>query len=66
MPRKNKTIKHQSYQSNRLFCDKRRYKNETDAQNAAEFQMLEKMTLELSVYKCNLCRYWHLTRKTSI
>lgn len=62
MPRKNKAVKRQSHSTMGLFCTKRRYKNEKDAQNAAEFQMLENMTLELSVYKCDLCIYWHLTR----
>lgn len=62
MPRKNKTIKHQPYPIDRLFCVKRRYRNEKEAQQAAEFQMLKDMNLELSVYQCNLCKYWHLTR----
>lgn len=45
-----------------LFCNKKNYKNETEAQRMAELQMLENMSLELSVYKCNLCKYWHLTK----
>jgi hypothetical protein len=64
MPRKNKTIQHRPYLMNQLFCSKRNYKNEKEAQNAAELQMLKDMNLELSVYKCNLCKYWHLTRNT--
>lgn len=64
MSRKNKTIRHQP-SSNRIICNKRCYRNEKEAQNAAEFQMLENMSLELSIYRCNLCRYWHLTKKNS-
>lgn len=62
MPRKNKTVKHQLYSIDRLFCVKRRYRNEKEAQQVAEFQMLKDMNLELLVYQCNLCKYWHLTR----
>lgn len=62
MPRKNKTTKHQPYTFNNLFCVKRKYKNEKEALSAAEFQMLQDMNLELSVYKCDLCKFWHLTR----
>lgn len=50
------------YSISNLFCTKRRYRNEKDAGDAAEFQMLQDMSLELSVYKCDLCKYWHLTR----
>jgi len=65
MPRKNKTIKHQSYSTDSLFCTKRRYRNEKEAIDAAEYQMLKDMNLELTVYKCDLCKYWHLTRSTN-
>jgi len=65
MPRNNKSIRHQPFSINGLFCTKRKYRNEKEAQEAAEFQMLHDMNLELSVYKCDLCRYWHLTRNTS-
>jgi hypothetical protein len=62
MPRKNKTVKHQSFSKDRVICSKRRFRDEKEAQYAAEFQMLKNMSMELSVYKCDLCRYWHLTR----
>lgn len=62
MPRKNNTVKHQSYPIDRMVCDKRRFKNEKEAGEAAEFQMLKNMTIELFVYKCDRCNYWHLTR----
>ena len=62
MPRKNKATKHTPYTADHLFCVKKCFKNEKEAQSAAEFHMLEDMRLELSVYKCNMCKYWHLTR----
>lgn len=43
------------------YCTKRNFKNQHDAQKAAEFHMLENMQLELSVYQCDMCQYWHLT-----
>lgn len=64
MPRKNRSIKHQPFSSNDLFCTKRKFRNEKEAQEAAEFQMLQDMNLELSIYKCDMCIYWHLTRNT--
>lgn len=41
---------------------KRKYRNENEATRTAEVQMLADMNLELSVYKCDVCRHWHLTR----
>ena len=64
MPSKNKSISHQTYAAEGIFCTKRKYRNEKEALKAAEFQMLQDMSLELSVYKCDLCKYWHLTRRT--
>jgi hypothetical protein len=43
--------------------NKRRFLNEYDATEAAEYQMLVKPTLQLSVYQCDLCHKWHLTRR---
>lgn len=63
MPRKNKSSKNSRSNFNHLFCVKRKFRNEKEAHNAAEFQMLQDMNLELTVYKCNLCASWHLTRK---
>jgi hypothetical protein len=62
MPRKNKIIKYQKISIEKLSCNKRRFRNEREAINAAEIQMLENPRLGLSVYKCDLCAYWHLTR----
>ncbi len=65
MPRKNKIAKHQRLSINKFDCNKKRYQNARQAQDAAELQMLEDMNLNLSVYKCNLCQYWHLTRQNN-
>jgi len=62
MPRKNKSTKHQRFATSLFQCTKRKYKNENEAQDAAEHQMLENMSLELSVYECDICKNWHLTR----
>jgi len=62
MPRKNKSTHHQRFSGSIFQCTKKKYKNEKEAQDAADFQMLENMSLELSVYKCDVCKYWHLTR----
>ncbi len=64
MPRKNKSMKHQPYATSMSSCTKRQFKTANDAEEAAEFQMLENMSLELAVYQCDSCRYWHLTRNT--
>lgn len=42
---------------------KRRYRSENEATRVADVQMLENMSLELEVYKCDSCRFWHLTKK---
>jgi hypothetical protein len=44
--------------------NKRRFKTEALAKDAAEFGMLEHMTIELDVYQCLNCHFWHLTRQT--
>ena len=44
-------------------CDaKRKYPTENAAIQTAEHQMLLNYDLELSVYKCDNCNKWHLTR----
>lgn len=40
---------------------KKSYKTEDEAKKTAEIQMLVNQGLELKVYKCDLCNYWHLT-----
>jgi len=66
MPRRNNGVKYirQVYQRN---CDsKRRYKNEQEARQTADYQMLLNQDLELSVYKCDMCNFWHLTSNKKI
>jgi len=63
MPRKNNSQSHQHFQPTPDCSHKRSYVSELKAQDAAEYQMLVKPRLELSVYKCDLCRNWHLTRR---
>ena len=63
MPRKNRQIKHIRLERRVKNCDKKRgYKTEKLATSAAELQMLMNQGLELSVYKCEMCGMWHLTR----
>lgn len=45
-----------------LPCEgKNRYSTQKEAQGAAEFHMLENMNIELEVYECATCGYWHMT-----
>jgi hypothetical protein len=47
-----------------LNCtSKRQFKTEAAAKEAAEFGMLQHMTVELDVYHCPNCNFWHLTRQ---
>ena len=64
MPRKNRVVKHQPLSIDKYDCDKKRYQNDRQAQDAAGLQMLENMNINLSIYKCDLCGYWHLTKCT--
>ena len=66
MPRRNQTNKHQPFVLHKSCNTKRCYPNRIEAQKIAELQMLENISLELSVYKCDECRFWHLTRNSSI
>ena len=43
--------------------DKRQFLNERVAIEAAEYQMLINLNLQLSTYQCNYCYKWHLTRQ---
>jgi hypothetical protein len=65
MPRRNKTGVNRPFTFNKSCQNKRSYKSEQEASNVAEIQMLEDMNLELAVYKCNECTFWHLTRRVS-
>ena len=62
MTRKNKQIKHTRVTFMNNCQPKRKYSNEKEALNAAEYQMLLDVNLELSIYKCDICNKWHLTR----
>lgn len=45
-----------------LTCEgKRFFKTEAEALEAADFRMLENMSVTIGVYHCPTCRYWHLT-----
>lgn len=63
MPRRNNTQSHQPFRFISSCDTKRRFRTEREAIAAAEYQMLIKPTLELSVYKCEQCGGWHLTRQ---
>ena len=41
---------------------KKRFETEADAIDGADFHMLENMNIDLSVYQCHICHYWHMTR----
>ena len=63
MPRKNKIQRHKPLTFYMSCLSKKRYKSEKEALDTAEIQMLQNIGLELSVYKCDTCKYWHLTRR---
>lgn len=42
------------------------YKTESEALEAAELRMLDNMSVELAVYRCNICTNWHLTRVNNL
>jgi hypothetical protein len=53
----------QSY-SFQLPCrQKQMFATEALALTAADFHMLENMSIELDVYRCEVCLFWHLTTK---
>lgn len=65
MPRRNKTITHKKHQTANIAMNcnsKRRFLNKNEAEKMAEYQMLINPDLQLSVYQCDLCHRWHLTK----
>ncbi len=62
MPRKNRQIKHIPLQMINSCDSKRKFKTEKQAREAAEYQMLLTLGLEIGVYQCQMCRMWHLTQ----
>lgn len=63
MPRKNNTTPRPSFHFASSCQQKRRYATEKIAEAAADTQMLLNYDLQLSVYKCESCSGWHLTRQ---
>lgn len=65
MPRRHVNQKHTPLTRGAVSsCDqKNRYRNENDAKKAAELSELRDTSLELAVYQCPYCRFWHLTRR---
>lgn len=63
MPRRNNTITHLRPIIINNCKTKRQFQNETEAKKAAEYQMLINLDLNLSVYQCEICHKWHLTRQ---
>lgn len=64
MPRRNHTPKLARRPIPLRSCkEKRTYRSEADAAKAADLQMLMSPSVELSVYHCHDCKYWHLTSK---
>lgn len=62
MPRRNNTPKPIKKPIQTRSChSKRAFRNEREASDAAEKQMLLSPQVELDVYRCDQCRYWHLT-----
>ncbi len=64
MPRHNKQIKHIKAIFINNCQTKRQYSTERQAREVADYQMLINNDLELSVYKCDSCNKWHLTRRS--
>jgi hypothetical protein len=63
MPRRNKLVKSSVKPLISTCTSKRKYSSEKQARDTAEYQMLINSDLELSVYKCDICQKWHLTRQ---
>jgi hypothetical protein len=64
MPRHNRQIKHIKAVFVNNCQSKRQYSNERQAREVAEYQMLINTGLELSIYLCDDCHKWHLTRQS--
>lgn len=64
MPRRNNSPQHQPFQFASNCQQKRRFGTEKQARDAADHQMLVRDDIVLSVYRCELCGGWHLTRQS--
>lgn len=63
MPRPRRQKERRVFLADFGCMNKRRFKTEALAIDAAEFRMLENMSVELEVYQCYNCQFWHLTRQ---
>jgi hypothetical protein len=62
MTRRSKKVAKSKVYTFDLTCSgKRFFKTEAEALDAADFGMLENMSVTLGVYQCPTCRQWHLT-----
>ena len=64
MPRPRRIKKNADLHSYRfdMICENKRFfKTEQEALDAADFRMLEYMSVQIGVYHCTNCRNWHLT-----
>lgn len=62
MVRRSKKVSESKVYRFDLTCDgKRFFKTEAEALEAADFGMLENMSVSLGVYQCPTCFQWHLT-----
>lgn len=66
MPRRTHKIHHTplKFTSGVAVCGaKRRFANKLEAERAAELKNFEDVTLDITVYQCDYCKKWHLTRR---
>lgn len=59
--RNKKAAELKEYRSNPVCSNKRFFKTEQEALEAADFGMLNNMSVSLGVYQCPSCLQWHLT-----
>jgi hypothetical protein len=61
-PRRTKNLQANKIYRLNLVCEEKRFfKTEAEALDAADVRMLENMRLTIGVYQCPTCRQWHLT-----
>ncbi len=61
MPRINRSAPHKPFRPHVPCERKRRFKTETEAQDAIEHASLMDIRLELKTYQCPYCNGWHLS-----
>lgn len=64
MTKRRKTIKHSLMGPPSVCATKRKFATEEAALEGAELRMLDNMTLDITIYRCDECRQWHLKRRT--